>query len=163
MKNGTMCYLRRKRAKETLFIHRTKGKKDIHDGFFVPPGGTTERGERGIDCIIREFEEETGLKLSNPKLKIIATFHNQGRILGGKKNPEDWCVEIYSASNYSGILKSEHPKAEPIWIPDSKIRDIKMYDADRKIFDLMFKPGVRELITEYSGEELIRFHHERVY
>ena len=103
-----MCFLRNN--KQTLFLYRNKGEGDIHNGWYVPPGGRTERGERGIECMVREFKEETGLILTNPKLRVIATFYNQGRILGGKENPEDWCVEVYEARDYTGELKEEHPK-----------------------------------------------------
>ncbi|MDO8460385.1 MAG: NUDIX domain-containing protein [Nanoarchaeota archaeon] len=61
MINATMCFLKDK--EKILFIYRNKGDNDIHNGRYVPPGGKTERGERGIDCIKREFKEEVGLSL----------------------------------------------------------------------------------------------------
>lgn len=128
----------------------------------MPPGGRTERGERGIDCMVREFREETGLTLTNPKLRVITTFYNQGRILGGKENPEDWCVEVYEANDYTGELKEEHPKAKPIWINDSDLAKIRMYPGDKKILELLAHEGVFEAITQYDKEELIRFEHKRV-
>ena len=161
MINATICFLRNN--ERTLFIYRNKGEEDIHQGFYVPPGGRTERGERGIDCIIREFGEETGLLLINPKLRVIATFYNQGRILGGKENPEDWCVECYGARDFTGELREEHPKAKPIWVKDYDLSRIRMYPGDRKIFDLFDQEGVFEVIAQYSGEDLANFRSQRVY
>lgn len=163
MKNGTMCFLRVNDL--TLLIYRDKGEVDMHNGWYVPPGGETERGERGLDCIIREFKEETGLALLDPKLKVIATFYNQGRVLGGKEwNPEDWCVEVYKAKNFRGTLSGGEPGARTYWIPNSDLANIKrIYPGDRKILELLDKRGVYEAIIQYDKEELVRFEYQRVF
>ena len=156
-----MCYLRQNG--KTLFLYRNKGEGDMHNGRYVPPGGHTERGERGVDCIVREFKAETGLKLKNPVLRAIATFYNEGRILGGKENPEDWCVEVYEATEASGELKEEHPKAKPIWVPDSDLLKVKMYPGDRMLDNLLRdEKGILEVIIQYQGEKLVRFDWQRV-
>ena len=160
MINATTCFLRNNQG--TLLLYRNKGEGDIHHGWYVPPGGRTERGERGIDCMAREFREETGLTLINPKLRVIATFYNQGRILGGKENPEDWCVEVYEARDFEGKLKEEHPKAKPIWIKNSDLTNTRMYPGDRKILELLSQEGVFEAVTQYDKEDLIRFESQRV-
>ncbi len=160
MLNATMCFLRSQG--NTLLLYRNRGKGDIHDSWYVPPGGRTERGERGIDCIIREFREETGLRLFNPKLRAVVTFYNKGRILGGKKNPEDWLVQVYEATNFTGGLREEHPKAKPIWVPKSELKKVRIYPGDRRIFELLREQGVFEVIVQYSREELTRFEYKRV-
>ena len=98
MKNATLCYL--KVNDKILFLCRNRIASDIHSGLYVTPGGQTEKGERGIDCVLREFEQETGLKLVNPRLKAIVTFYNEGRVMGDKLSPEDWCVEVYTACEF---------------------------------------------------------------
>jgi 8-oxo-dGTP diphosphatase len=162
MINGTMCFLTSEG--QTLFLYRNRGKDDIHNGWYVPPGGRLERGERSIDCVIREFEEETGLGLVDPRLRLIATFFNEGRVLGGKENPEDWRVEVYESSAFNGRLKKERPEDGLVWVPDSEISKVRMYEGDRKIFDLIMKQrGVFEVVLQYSKEELIRFDCKRAY
>lgn len=156
-----MCFLRNNDS--TLFLYREGGDGDIHHGWYVPPGGRNERGERGIDCIVREFKEETCLLLINPQLRVIATFYNQGRILGGKENPEDWQVEVYYAREFSGKLREEHSKAKPVWIKDSDLEKIRIYPGDRKILELLNHEGVFEVLTQYSGEELVRFDSVRIF
>jgi len=160
MINATACYLRD--GENVLLLNRNKGNEDIHNGLYVAPGGQTERGERGIDCMLREFEEETGLKLLDPKLRAIVTFFNQGRILGGKENPEDWCVEFYEANKFWGELKAENPKAIPMWIPKSELSNLRMHEGDRRIIELLREDGIYEVITQYSGEKLTRFDSRRV-
>ena len=161
MINGTMCFLRSKG--KTLFLYRNSGKNDMHNGFYVLPGGHIERGEKSIDGIIREFEEETGLTPVSPKLRIIATFYNKGRILGGKKDPEDWRVDTYEANYFKGKLKCEKPDDKLVWVKDSKIEKINMYEGDRELFSLLKEPGVFEAILQYDKQKLIRFDYSRVY
>ena len=148
---------------QTLFLYRNAGKEDMHDGWYLPPGGHTQRGETGLECAVREFKEETDLELINPRLRVITTFYNEGRLLGGKKNAEDWCVEVYDADDYTGTLKAEHEKAQPVWVPDEKLSSLKMYPGDRMVYNLMKEKGVWQALIQYNGEEMIRFDAKRVY
>lgn len=166
MKNGTACFFRENDF-GTLFLYRHDGKKDLHDGFYVFPGGTIERGETGLDNIVREFKEETGWELINPKLKVIWTCDNRGRLLGGKTNQEDWLVQVYTANQAKGGLKAEAGKnAEPRLVCDSALGEIKMYPGDRELMKLLMnlldKEGIFEAIQQYEGEKLIRFDYKRV-
>ncbi|MFH1365583.1 MAG: NUDIX domain-containing protein [archaeon] len=161
MKNGTACFFRE--GNGTLFLYRHDGKEDLHNGFYVLPGGTIERGEIGLENIIREFKEETGWELINPKLKVIWTCYNKGRLLGGKTDQEDWLVQVYTANQAKGILKAEAGKnAEPRWVFDSAMREIKMYPGDRELLKILDKEGIFEAIQQYDGERLIRFNSKRV-
>ena len=61
--NSTACYL--KKDNKVLMIKFTKKWGQI----YAPPGGEFEIGESPLDCIIREFYEETGLTLINSNLQ----------------------------------------------------------------------------------------------
>ena len=43
-------------------------------GWWVAPGGKMEPGESVKEACVREFREETGIYLKNPKIKGIFTF-----------------------------------------------------------------------------------------
>lgn len=160
MINATMCLLRDEGR--TLFIYRNSKEGDIHKGYYVLPGGQTERGERGIDCILREFKEETNLRLLEPRLRAIVTFYNKGRVLGGKKDPEDWCVEVYEADKFEGELKAESPDAKPVWVKDSDLEKLAMHQGDRKIFELLKQEGTFEVLVQYQNQDLIKFEYNIV-
>jgi len=157
---GTMCFLRYN--EKTLFFYRERGAEDIHNGWYVPPGGHFDRGERGIDCVIREFGEETGLRINNPKLRQIVMFFNKDRILGGKKDRPDWYVEVYEANQFEGVLKPERKGEKLIWVEDKNVGSLKIYECDRKIFDLLSSEGVYEVVVKYDGEKLEKFDSRRV-
>lgn len=131
----------------------------------MPPGGKIKEGESGIDCVIREFREETGLVLKNPKLRAIVTFYNKDRVLGDKKDSEDWLVEVYEANSYTGELKGESLKARPMWINDSDFKNREMHEGDRRLIDFLYyeeKEGVFEVLVKYNGIRLEKFEQRRV-
>ena len=152
---GTMCYLHVN--EKTLFLYRNRGETDIHQGFYVPPGGRLEQGEKSVNCIIREFSEETGLTLINPRLRIIATFDNRNRILNGQLNPEDWRVDVYKSDAFSGEIKPENSKDKLVWVSDAELHNLRMYEGDKRLFRLLRKEGVFEVRLTYSGEKLKTF------
>ena len=160
MVNATMCFVRD--GIKTLFLYRHSGKEDIHNGLYVPPGGKTERGERGIDCVIRELLQETGLKIHSPKLRMIVTFYNENRLLGEEENPDDWCVEVYEANEFSGELKAEKLTAKPVWVENTKTDSLPMHEGDRRIISLLGQPGIYGVLVQYEKKKLIKFDYVRV-
>lgn len=153
MKHATMCYVQK--ADAVLMIHRNLHKNDIHYGLYVPPGGKIERGERPIDCVVRELQEEAGLDLQNPNYRGLVIFDNQNRILGTQKNQEDWEVHIYSANNFRGSLKRKCESGSLLWVPESKLLTLPMHEGDKIILSWL-KVGRRfEGIFRYSGERLL--------
>ena len=66
-------------------------------------------------------------------------------------------MEVYEAREFKGELIEEHPKAKPNWISDSNLANVRMYQGDRRILELISQEGVFEVVTQYDKEELIRF------
>lgn len=119
-------------------------------------------GETGITCVVRECEEETGLTIVNPKIKILATFYNKGRLLGGKESPEDWFVEFYEATEFTGNLKAERSSLTPSWVEDSKMAYLPMHEGDMKLGELMKQEGIYEVLIQYDKEKLIKFETKKI-
>ena len=105
---ATLCYL--KRDGKTLMVHRTKKANDIHMGKWNGLGGKLEAGETPEECAIREIQEESGLRVTEPILKGILTFP-------GFANDEGDLID-----SPEGTLK---------WIHDDDLLDLSLWEGDR--------------------------------
>lgn len=124
---STACYL--EKDDKILFIKFNK-KWGMR---YAPPGGKLEEGETPSECVIREFFEETGLKLINPKLKGISHW----------KDSTDGIIFIFTASEYEGNIK-ESDEGRLEWIDKSKIYDIYQFDMNNKFTKYLFEDGIFE-------------------
>ncbi|MBC8174966.1 MAG: 8-oxo-dGTP diphosphatase [Candidatus Marinimicrobia bacterium] len=123
MKLATLCYIQK--DNKTLMIHRVKKENDMHMGKWNGLGGKIIPGETPEECVIREVEEESGLKIKNPNLKGFITFPAFDGF-------EDWYVFVYTATDFSRRLKKSD---EGIlrWINNSELLTLPLWDGD-KIF-----------------------------
>ncbi len=120
MKLATLCYL--KRDGETLMLLRNKKRNDIHQGKWNGLGGKFEPGETPEECAVREVEEESGLRISNPKLCGLLTFPKF-------KDEEDWYVYVYTADEFDGEL-CESAEGQLSWIPDAELLALPLWEGD---------------------------------
>ena len=120
----TLCMI--SRGEEILLQNRVK--TDWRGYCF--PGGHVERGESVVDSVIREMQEETGLRIRSPRLCGIKQFP----IDGGR-----YLVFFFKTDAFEGELRSsEEGKVE--WVnrkdlPDlSTVTDfmdmLKVFDQD---------------------------------
>ncbi len=120
---ATLCYVKSKG--KTLMLHRTKRKNDIHEGRWNGLGGKMERGETPEECVVREVQEESGLKIVYPKLRGVLTFP-------GFDGENDWIVFLFTANRFKGkLIDSDEGDLE--WIPDAKVTALHLWEGD-KIF-----------------------------
>ncbi len=59
---------------------------------YAPSGGKFEQVETPLDCITREFYEETGLHLINPRLQVMSYWKDSAE------------GTIFTAENFEGEL-----------------------------------------------------------
>ena len=144
----TECYIRR--GDELLFIH--KGGNDLNTGKFLGIGGHLEKGESPTEGIIREIEEETGIKkedLSNLKMRAVITFINP--------TYGDEYIHLFEAE-YTGETDPTLTKCdegELIWVPKSDVYSLPIWEGDKAMFDAMFMDD--EFFTlklVYDGDNL---------
>ncbi len=120
--NSTACYL--KKNNQVLMIRFSKKWGQV----YAPPGGKFEKGEAPLDCIIREFYEETGLTLISPRLQGISYW----------KDSAEGIIFIYVAEEYEGKLnESEEGKLE--WINIDDLPSIKQFEQNEKFTPYLFK------------------------
>ncbi len=126
--NSTVCYL--KKDDKVLMIKFSKKWGNV----YAPPGGKFEKGESPLDCIIREFKEETGLTLVNPKLQGMSYWQDSAQGI----------IFVYTAEKYKGelVLKSEEGNLE--WIKLEELQNIKQFMQNEKFTPYLFKDEIFE-------------------
>ncbi|KAJ5066840.1 78-dihydro-8-oxoguanine triphosphatase [Anaeramoeba ignava] len=124
MKLTTLCYLFRNERKEILLGLKKRGfGKNKYNGF----GGKKEGNETIEETAKREFEEESGLKLS--KMKRVGTIEF---IYENKEEWDNKCAIFVSDFDNQEIKGSiqETEECNPIWF---QVRDIpysQMWEDD---------------------------------
>ena len=121
--NATTCYL--KEEDSVLMIKFSKKWGRV----YAPPGGKFESGEAPLDCIMREFTEETGLTLINPRLQGISYW----------KDSAEGIIFIYTAEKYRGELNKICSEGELEWIKIDDLPSIKQFSQNEKFTPYLFK------------------------
>lgn len=100
------------------------------------PGGHVEPRESFVDSVIREVEEETGLKISNVQLCGIKQWtHREGKYR--------YIVLFYKTDTYSGELKSSD-EGRVFWIEKEDLKNYVLADG----FEGMFEVFERNELSE---------------
>lgn len=144
----TECYIRR--GDEILFIH--KGRNDMNTGKYLGIGGHLEEGESPNECIVREIEEETGIRadeITGLRMRAVITFVNTVY--------EDEYIHLYEAE----YIGTEDPstrycgEGELEWINKADIYSLPIWEGDRVMFDKMLEsPDFFELKLTYDKDIL---------
>ena len=121
--NSTVCYL--KKDNKILMIKFSKKWGNV----YAPPGGKFEKGESPLDCIIREFKEETGLTLVNPKLQGMSYWQESS----------EGIIFVYNAENYEGKQISMSEEGNLEWITIEELLTIKQFEQNEKFTPYLFK------------------------
>ncbi len=126
--NATACYLIK--DNKVLMIKFSKKWGQV----YAPPGGKFESGETPLDCIIREFYEETGLTLINPRLQGISYW----------KDSSEGIIFVYVADDFKGDLKVVSEEGTLEWIKLEDLSKIKQFDQNEKFTPYLFKDELFE-------------------
>lgn|SRR5690625_3611756 len=100
-------------------------------GWYAFPGGKMEQGETVQEAVIREFKEETGLKIFMPKLTGVFTF----LVKESKKVVKEWIMFTFLAHSFDGQIVEHSEEGELEWIPLEDVKNLPMAKGDYKIFD----------------------------
>lgn len=102
-------------------------------GWWVPPGGKMELRESIQESAVREYKEETGIDLKNPRLRGIFTIviENESQVIN------EWMLFTFQSEDYSGKRLASSPEGELDWIPVHKVAELPMAPGDYYIFEHM--------------------------
>ncbi len=97
--------------------------------WYVAPGGKMESGETIKQSAIREFQEETGLTVEDPKLKGVFTF----LIYENEEIVMEWMMFTFYSKEHKGTLLEESKEGELEWVPVNEVLSKPMAEGDRAI------------------------------
>ncbi|TMN21324.1 NUDIX hydrolase [Lentibacillus cibarius] len=103
-------------------------------GWYAIPGGKMEQGETIKESVVREFWEETGLKLIDPSLTGAFTF----MIYSSDELVQEWMMFTFMCKASEGELASYCKEGELEWVALDAIHKLPMAEGDRKIFAHVF-------------------------
>lgn len=106
------------------------------------PGGHIEKGEVFRDSIIREFYEETGLKIENPALCGVYHWYR-----GDLHN----ILFVYSSTSYTGKIRSSR-EGEVYWIPLAELKKKKLATGTEHVISLTEDSEVFECVMRPSED-----------
>jgi 8-oxo-dGTP diphosphatase len=147
MKLATLCYVRS--GCTTLMLHRIKKAQDMHAGKWNGLGGKLEPGESPEECVVREVEEESGLRLIAPLLKGVISFP---KFNGG----EDWYTFIYIADRFSGtLIDSSEGVLE--WVDNERLLELNLWEGDCIFIPWLAEPRYFSAKFEYHAGKLTNY------
>lgn len=139
MKLATLCYLKRDGC--TLMLHRRR-LGDYHRGKYNGLGGKLAPGESPEDCVRREVHEESGLKVTEMRLRGILTFP----LFDGR---DDWYVFVYTVTGFEGELTSS-AEGELTWVADEDLLGLELWPGDRVFLPWLDKPETFSATFRYE-------------
>lgn len=152
MKLATLCYIRQNGR--TLMLHRIKKENDMHEGKWNGLGGKFEEWETPEECAIREIEEESGLKVKNPKLKVFLTFPAFDTI-------ETWYVWVFVIDEFEWEM-IESPEWVLEWIDNDKLLSLNLWEWDKVFLKCLDQEWLFSGKFIYEDYRLIDYTFERV-
>ena len=101
---------------------------------YAPPGGKFEEGETPLECITREYYEETGLNLINPRLQGISYW----------KDSSEGIIFVYTAEDFTGDLTAISEEGKLEWIKIEDLLKLTQFDQNEKFTPYLFKDKLFE-------------------
>lgn len=126
MRLTTLCYI--ENAGRYLMLHRVKKAHDENAGKWIGVGGHLREDESPEECVLREIGEETGLRVTDLRLRGLITF-----IL------PDWGNELtflYTARTGEERLP-ECPEGVLRWVPVGEVDALPLWEGDRVFLPLL--------------------------
>ena len=140
----TLCYIERDDA--YLMMHRVKKERDINRDKWLGVGGHFEEGESPEECLLREVMEETGLTLTDYRLRGVITFMTD-------TYPAEYMF-LYTAEGFTGIMHACN-EGELEWVPKVKVEQLPIWEGDRIFFRLLEeRQDFFSLKLRYEGDTL---------
>ena len=128
MLTSTLCYI--EKDNKYLMLHRVKKENDLNKDKWVGIGGKFEENETPDECMLREAYEETGLTLTEYRLRGVITFLSN--------EYEGEYMYLYTATGYEGDIK-ECNEGNLEWVPINEVTLDLLWLISRLEKEFLFK------------------------
>lgn len=140
----TLCYIERNGA--YLMMHRVKKEQDINKDKWIGVGGHFEEGESPEECLLREVAEETGLTLTDYRLRSVITFIADAY-------PAEYMF-LYTAEGFEGTMHT-CDEGELEWVSKAQVGQLPIWEGDKIFFRLLEeRQDFFSLKLRYEGDTL---------
>lgn len=147
MLNTTLCYI--EKDGKYLMLHRVKKKNDINQDKWIGVGGKFEENESPDECLLREVWEETGLILTDYRLRGIITFVSD--------EYEGEYMYLYTATGFTGDI-IDCDEGELVWVDIEEVLKLPTWEGDRLFLEEIAKDnGFFLMKLVYHGSKLVDF------
>ena len=128
MRLTTLCYIEKEGC--WLMMHRVKKNQDENAGKWIGIGGHLEENESPEECIRREAREETGMELTDLRLRGIITFilPAWGNELTFLYTAKTGSAELQLPDCAEGVLE---------WVPIEKVPELPLWEGDKVFLPLL--------------------------
>ena len=145
MLQSTLCYL--ERGEEYLMLHRVKKAHDANRDKWIGIGGKLEENESPEEACVREFWEETGLRLTDYRYRGLITFASD--------RWEGEYMHLFSATGAEGCLQ-DCDEGVLAWVEAGEIPNLPQWEGDRLFLqELLDNPDFFTMKLQYRGDRLI--------
>lgn len=144
MINSTLCYIEKDNS--YLMLHRIKKEHDANKDKWIGVGGKLEENETPDECVVRETLEETGLTLTNYRLRAIITF------ISDEYEGEN--MYLYTADEFEGDIK-DCDEGTLEWVPFERVLSLPTWEGDRLFLEQIMKNAdFFTMKLRYEGDKL---------
>jgi len=141
----TLCYI--EEQGRYLMLHRVKKKEDINKDKWIGVGGHAEEGESPEECVVREVREETGLTLTDYRLRGVITYVTDVQ--------QTEYMFLYTATGFTGDL-TECDEGDLEWVPKAQVEQLPIWEGDKVFFRLLEeREEFFSLKLCYEGDKLV--------
>lgn len=152
MLNTTLCYIEKDDA--YLMLHRVKKENDINKDKWIGIGGKFLENETPDECILRETYEETGLKLTDYRLRGIVVFISD--------EYEGEFMYLYTATGFESAKAGTDDELPDCnegvleWVAKDKVCELPIWEGDRLFFrELKEDNGFFIMKLRYEKDRLV--------
>jgi 8-oxo-dGTP diphosphatase len=156
----TLGYVMGDGGERVLMIHRDTRRDDQHFGKYNGLGGKLRDDEDVVSCMIREVEEESGIRCEPEQLRLAGTISWPGF---GKGGDEDWFGFIFRIDGVATDvrLRERSEEGHLSWIRVDGLLDLPMWEGDRLFLPLVLADPLRQFhgVMPYHQGRMVSWHY----